>query len=59
MRRRAFCASAAAALTATALPLQLLFAATEAAADVPALGPDRKEVILKASDIDDLVQPAA
>ena len=47
MRRRAFCASAAAALTATALPLQQLFAAAEGGADVPALGPDRKQVILK------------
>jgi FAD/FMN-containing dehydrogenase len=54
MRRRTFCASAAAALTATALPLQRLFAATEGGADVPALGPDRKQVILKGSDIDDL-----
>ncbi len=54
MRRRTFCASAAVALTATALPLQRLFAATAAAVDVPALGPDRKQVILKASDIDDL-----
>jgi len=33
--------------------MKRLFAA-EAAADVPALGPDRKQVILKASDIDDL-----
>src|SRR5262245_4184558 len=54
MRRRTFCAAAAGAIAATTLPMERLFAAAEAAADVPALGPDRKQVILKASDIDDL-----
>ena len=54
MRRRTFCAAAAGAIAATSLPLHRLFAAAEAAADVPALGPDRKQIILTASDIGDL-----
>ncbi len=54
MRRRTFCASTIAALTATSIPLHRLLAAAAPAADVPALGPDRKQVVLKGTDIDEL-----
>jgi len=47
--------SAVGAIAATSIPLQRLLAAAESTgAAVPALGPDRKQVILQASDIDDL-----
>jgi len=50
MRRRTFCASTVAALAATALPLRRAFAA----ADLPALGPDGAQLLLKPNAIDDL-----
>ena len=50
LKRRTFCASTVAALAAAALPLRRAFAA----ADLPALGPDGAQILLKPNDIDDL-----
>ncbi len=54
MQRRAFCASAIAALGATALPFNRAFAAvTSVAADVDAITGDGKQVTLSRLDVDD------
>jgi len=52
MKRRAFCGSSLAALTAASLPYGRLLAA--AATDVPAIGLDGKQLLLKPADIEDL-----
>ena len=54
MQRRAFCASAIAALGATALPFNRAFAAvTSVAADIDAITGDGKQVTLSRLDVDD------
>ena len=54
MQRRAFCASAIAALGATALPFNRAFAAVSSvAADVDAITGDGKQVTLSRLDVDD------
>jgi len=53
MRRRAFCAGGLAAFAAATVPYRRSFAAT-AAADIPAVGLDGRQLTLKATDIDDL-----
>ena len=50
MKRRAFCASALAAVAATTVPWR----GARATADTPALGPGGRQLILKASEIDEL-----
>ncbi len=50
MKRRAFCTSAASALTAAALPLRSVFAGVE----VPAMGQSGKQVVLRSGDLEDL-----
>lgn len=52
MRRRVFCTTGLAALTAAALPLRRLSAATTA--DLAATGLDGKSLTLKGTDVDDL-----
>ncbi|HLY52017.1 MAG TPA: FAD-binding protein, partial [Steroidobacteraceae bacterium] len=52
MRRRAFCTTGLAAITAAALPLRRLSAATTA--DLPAIGLDGRSLTLKGTDIDEL-----
>jgi FAD/FMN-containing dehydrogenase len=49
MKRRAFCASAVAAVAAASIPLRRAFAV-----DVAALGPGGKQVVLQSTAIDDL-----
>ncbi|HXO14970.1 MAG TPA: FAD-binding protein, partial [Steroidobacteraceae bacterium] len=52
MKRRAFCGSGLAALTAASLPCGRLLAA--ATTDVPAIGLDGRPLLIKPGDIDDL-----
>ena len=52
MKRRDFCGAGLAALAATSLPYTRLFAAT--ASEVPAVGLDGKQLLLKPADIEDL-----
>ena len=52
MKRREFCGTGLAALAATSLPYTRLLAAT--AGEVPAVGLDGKQLLLKAADIEDL-----
>lgn len=56
MRRRTFCGASIATLASAALPLGKLLAATTAAtaADTPALTGAGRQIVLRASDIDDL-----
>src|SRR5688500_3572546 len=53
MKRRSFCASAVSLVTAAAVPWHRAFVA-HAAGELPALGLSGKQVVLQASDIDDL-----
>ena len=54
MKRRTFCASAAAAIGAAALPLGRAFAAVSAVtADVAAITGDGKKILLRAADVED------
>jgi FAD/FMN-containing dehydrogenase len=53
MKRRSFCASAVSLVTAAAVPWHRAFVAN-AAGELPALGLSGKQVVLQASDIDDL-----
>ena len=53
MKRRSFCASAISLLTTAAVPWHRSFVAN-AAGELPALGHSGKQVLIQASDIDDL-----
>src|SRR5688572_32039668 len=54
MKRRTFCASAAAAVGAAALPFGHAFAAVSAvAADITALTGDGRKILLRAADVED------
>jgi hypothetical protein len=53
VKRRTFCATGLAALTAASLPCRRLLAAS-AGGEVPILGLDGRQLILKPADIDDL-----
>lgn len=52
MKRRTFCGSGLVALTAASLPYHRLLAAT--ATDVPAIGLDGRQLLLKPTDVEDL-----
>lgn len=52
MKRREFCGAGLAALAGSALPYTRLFAAT--AAEVPAIGLDGRQLLLKPADVEDL-----
>ena len=51
MQRRAFCATGLAALTAASLPS---YGALVTASDVPAIGLDGRQLVLKPKDVEDL-----
>jgi FAD/FMN-containing dehydrogenase len=52
MKRRSFCGSGVAALTVASLPYQRLLAT--AATDIPAVGLDGRQLVLKPKEVDDL-----